>query len=140
MTFVYAPNGALVSAVQTVGGVKTTLGQQDQTPGALNALPAGLRGLQFNQGATALVPFSYGSYLTGNFMQGGDPVAQAGFFGFGNVPLVTPTAHISTLGHVDYDLSDSMSAFAEVLYSHVDGGQIFSSFLTEAPAAVLASG
>ncbi len=51
VTFVYSPSGALVSAVQTVGGVKTTLGQQINNTGA-TLLPAALQGLQFNAAAT----------------------------------------------------------------------------------------
>ncbi len=121
VNFVFAPNGVLLGATQTVGGVSTALGQQVNNTGA-TALPAALRGLQFNQGATALVPFQFGNLLSGNFMQGGDPAA-GGNWGYSPVPSQAPTAHISALAHADYDLTDSISAFGELLYSHVDGGR-----------------
>ncbi len=133
VNFVYSPNGILLSAVQTVGGVNTTLGQQTQTPGNSNALNPALRNLQFNQGATALVPFTFGNFLSGSFMQGGD-AAAGGDYGFGNVPLDTPTDHVSALAHVDYDINDSVSAFGEFIYSHVDGGNVKSSLITYGPA------
>lgn len=132
VNFVYSPNGILLSAVQTVNGVKTTLGQQVGNAGP-TALPAALRGLQFNNGATALAPFQFGSYLSGTFMQGGDPAA-GGNWGWGNPPLVTSTSHLSALAHVDYDLTSKVQAFGEFIYSRVEGGPVRTAYLMEGPA------
>ena len=129
--FVYAPTGVLASAVQTVNGVKTTLGQQINNTGA-NALPAALRGLQFNAAGDALVPFQFGNYLSGLFMQGGD-AAAAPNWGWGNPPLVTPTSHASGLLHVDYELTSKVDAFGEFIYSRTKGGPVRTSVLLQAP-------
>lgn len=132
VNFVYAPTGVLLSAVQTVGGVRTTLGQQIGNTGA-TALPAGLRGLQFNTAGTALVPFQFGQLLSGNFMQGGDAAASNNW-GWGNPPLVTPTSHGSALIHVDYELTPKIEAFGEIIASRTEGGPVRTSVLLQAPA------
>jgi iron complex outermembrane receptor protein len=130
--FVYAPTGVLLSAVQTVGGVRTTLGQQVNNTGA-NALPTALRGLQFNTAGDALVPFKFGEYLSGTFMQGGDAAASNNW-GWGNPPLVTPTSHASGMVHVDYDLTPKTQAFGEFIFSRTKGGPVRTSVLLQAPA------
>lgn len=130
--FVYAPTGVLASAVQTVNGVKTTLGQQVNNVGA-TALPNALRGLQFNAAGDALVPFQFGDYLSGLFMQGGDQAAAPNW-GWGNPPLVTPTSHASGMVHVDYELSSKVQAFGEFIYSRTKGGPVRTSVLLQAPA------
>jgi iron complex outermembrane receptor protein len=132
VNFVYTPSGVLLSAVQTVGGVKTTLGQQVNNTGA-TALPAALRGLQFNTAGNALVPFQFGNYLSGTFMQGGDAAASNNW-GWGNPPLVTPTSHGSGIVHVDYDLTPKTQAFGEFIYSRTEGGPVRTSVLLQAPA------
>jgi iron complex outermembrane receptor protein len=132
VNFVYAPTGVLLSAVQTVGGVKTTLGQQVNNTGA-NALPTALRGLQFNTAGDALVPFKFGEYLSGTFMQGGDAAASNNW-GWGNPPLVTPTSHASGMVHVDYDLTPKTQAFGEFIFSRTKGGPVRTSVLLQAPA------
>jgi len=132
--FVENPTGILASAVQTVNGVSTTLGQQVNNTGA-NRLPTALQGLQFNAAGNALVPFQFGNFLSGQFMQGGDPSVDQ-LYGFGNVPLVTPTSHITGFGHADYDLTDDIQAFAEAMYSQVKGGPVASSVIQFAPIAI----
>uniref|UniRef100_B0T8Z3 TonB-dependent receptor plug n=1 Tax=Caulobacter sp. (strain K31) TaxID=366602 RepID=B0T8Z3_CAUSK len=132
VNFVYSPTGVLLSAVQTVGGVKTTLGQQVGNTGA-TALPTALRGLQFNAAGSALTPFQFGNYLSGTFMQGGDPAASNNW-GWGNPPLVTPTSHASGLVHVDYDLTPKTQAFGEFIVSRTEGGPVRTSVLLQAPA------
>ncbi len=132
VNFVYTASGVLLSAVQTVGGVKTTLGQQVNNTGA-TALPAALRGLQFNAAGNALVPFQFGNYLSGTFMQGGDAAASNNW-GWGNPPLVTPTSHGSGIIHVDYDLTPRTQAFGEFIYSRTQGGPVRTSVLLQAPA------
>lgn len=132
VNFVYSPTGILLSAVQTVGGVRTTLGQQINNIGA-TALPNALRGLQFNTAGTALVPFQFGDFLSGTFMQGGD-VAASNNWGWGNPPLVTPTSHGSGLVHVDYELTPTLQAFGELIVSRTEGGPVRTSVLLQAPA------
>ena len=131
VNFVYTPNGVLTGAIKTVNGVKTTLGQQVNNTGA-TSLPAALRGLQFNNGGTALIPFQYGNYLSGTFMQGGDAAASNNW-GWGNVPLVTPTSHVSAMTHGDYELTDNIQAFGEFMYSRVQGGPVRTTWVNEAP-------
>jgi outer membrane receptor protein involved in Fe transport len=118
----YAENrtGVLASAVRTIGSTNTTLGQQVLNSGS-NLLPAALRDKQFDATGGSLVPFQFGKYLSGVFMQGGDPSVDE-LFGLGDQPLVTQAQHISTLGHFDYDLTENVQAFGEVLFSNVIGG------------------
>ncbi|MFV3131919.1 TonB-dependent receptor plug domain-containing protein [Niveispirillum sp. KHB5.9] len=131
VNFVYTPNGVLTSAIKTVNGVRTVLGQQVNHTGA-TALPASLRGLQFNNGGTALIPFQFGNYLSGTFMQGGDQAASNNW-GWGNVPLVTPTSHVSMMTHGDYELTDNVTAFGEFIYSRVEGGPVRTTWVNAAP-------
>ncbi len=126
--FVYNPTGILLGA-RTSGGV--TLGQQINNTGA-TALPNALRGLQWSANGQSLVPFQFGNYLSGQFMQGGDPSAQQNW-GWGDVPLLTPTSHASAFTHVDWDITDHMHGFAEFMYSKVEGGPVKSAFLLQAP-------
>jgi len=132
--FVENPTGILASAVQTVNGVNTTLGQQVNNTGATR-LPAALQGLQFNAGGNALVPFQFGNFLSGQFMQGGDPSVDQ-LYGFGNVPLVTPTSHVTGFGHAEYELTDDIQLFGEATYSQVKGGPVASSVIQFAPIAI----
>lgn len=131
VNFVYTPNGVLTGAVRTVNGVKTSLGQQVNNTGA-TSLPAALRGLQFNNGGNALIPFQYGNYLSGTFMQGGD-AAAGNNWGWGNVPLVTPTSHVSATTHADYAITDTIDAFGEFMFSRVQGGPVRTTWVNEAP-------
>jgi iron complex outermembrane receptor protein len=127
--FVLNPTGILVSAVQTVGGVKTTLGQQLNSA---NQLPNALRNLQFSADGRSLVPFQFGNFLSGQFMQGGDPSTRTPY-GFNGAPLATPTWHLSAMAHVDYQPTDDLNLSAEFIYSHVNGGPAAASVNTHTP-------
>lgn len=129
--FVMNQSGVLASVVQTVGGVRTTLGQQVNNTGA-TALPTALRNLQFNTDGTALVPFQFGNLLSGTFMQGGDPSVRPNY-GFNGAPLVAPTWHASGLAHVDYELTDDLTVSGELLFSRVHGGPVQASGLVQTP-------
>ena len=131
VNFVYNPTGILLSAKTAAG--TTLLQQVGQT--ATTQLPAALQGLSFNQGATALVPFQFGNYLSGGFMQGGDQSAT-GDWGFGDVPLVVPTWHASFLTHATFDVTDNIQAFGEFLYSRTHGGNVASDYIEESPNLV----
>lgn len=132
--FVENPTGILVGAVQTVGGVNTTLGQQVNNTGA-NRLPGALQGLQFNAAGNGLVPFQFGNYLSGVFMQGGDASVDK-LYGFGDAPLVTESSHLSIMTHATYDITDDIEVFGEFLFSNVRGGPVQSSVLAVAPASL----
>lgn len=93
-------------------------------PGGLISQKGPLQGLQFDKQGN-LVPFQFGQLFDrnhpGTFMVGGDPSVQDAY-GLNNIPLMVSTSHISTLGHVDYDLSPSVTLSLELAYSHVRGG------------------
>ena len=133
VNFVYNPTGILLSATQTVAGKTTTLNQQVNASGTFTGptqLPAALQGLSFNNGGTALVPFQFGNYLSGNFMQGGDASTDNNW-GFGDDALDTPVSHFSFLTHADYDVTDHMQVFGEFMFNRVSGGPIQAGHLTE---------
>ena len=66
-------------------------------------------------------------------MQGGDPSVDT-LYGFGEVPLVTKSSHLSVMTHAIYEVTDDIEVFGEFLFSNVRGGPVRSSVLTEAPA------
>lgn len=117
--FVYNENGILVGAQKPNGsGGTITMGQQLLNTGA-TSLPAALRGKQFNENGD-LVPYTFGNLLSGLFAQGRDKT-QPYLIGQAPAPLVVPTEHFSTMGRADYELTDSITASAELIYSHVQG-------------------
>jgi iron complex outermembrane receptor protein len=119
--FVYNENGILTGAVKPNGnGGTTTLGQQVLNSGA-TSLPAALRGKQFDSNGN-LVPYQFGDLLSGLFAvyPNGDPT-QPFLIGQAPAPLVVPTQHVSATAHGDYDLTDSITASAEFMYSRVQG-------------------
>ena len=138
VNFVYNPTGIILSAKTATNPALlqsgATLTQQVINTGG--TLPAPLQGLNFNQGATGTVPFQFGNYLSGSFMQGGDPSAS-GDWGFGDVPLVVPTWHASFLTHATYDFTDDIQGFGEFLYSRTHGGNLASDYIEETPALAL---
>lgn len=122
VNFVYNENGILSGAVKSNGaGGTITLGQQVLNVGA-TSLPAALRGKQFDPNGN-LVPYTFGNFLSGSFQQfpNGDPT-QPYLLGLSPSPLVVPTKHIAAMTHVEYKLSDSITASAEFMFSRVVGG------------------
>lgn len=123
VNFVYNDNGILVGATKPNGsGGTITLGQQVLNVGA-TSLPNALRGKQFDANGN-LVPYTFGNYLSGSFQQfpsGSDPT-QPYLLGLTPSPLVVPTKHVSAMAHADYDLTDSITASVEFMYSRVVGG------------------
>src|SRR5262249_14640464 len=97
-----------------------------------------LQGKQFSADGQSLVPFQFGNYLSGLFMQGGDSSVDQ-LFGLGDQPLMAQTQHASGLFHADYDLTDSITASAEVLYSNVIG-KTRAGYVAEAPVGGAALG
>jgi len=128
--FAYNDGGILASATKpgATPGSTITLGQQLLNTGA-TSLPAALRNKQFDS-AGNLVPYQFGNFLSGLFEQIRDP-SQPFNIGLGIQPLMVPTWHFSAMSHVDYDLTDSITASAEFMYSHVMGGPTRGGFPTD---------
>ncbi len=93
-------------------------------PGGLIAVAHPLQGTQFDSSGN-LVPFQFGELFNpakpSTLMVGGDPSVQD-IYGFNNTPLVVPTRNFSVLGHIEYELTDAITASAELSFSQVDGG------------------
>lgn len=93
-------------------------------PAGLISVVHPLQGMQFD-GAGNLIPFQFGELFNparpSTLMVGGDPSVQD-IYGFNNTPLVVPTSNRSVLGHVEYELTDTITASAEVSYAYVVGG------------------
>jgi outer membrane receptor protein involved in Fe transport len=132
--FVYSTNPNIQSYVS--GGstkVQTTIGSQ---------MVAALKNKGFDSNGN-LSAFPYGDNLGGTFMIGGgdanfnavDRNALWGFFS----RIITPTKHFSTLGHVDFDLADNITASGEVLYSTVTG-RTYGGYPVLTPGIKLTSG
>lgn len=131
--FVYNENGILTGATKPNGaGGTITLGQQVLNTGA-TSLPAALRGKQFDAGGN-LVPYTFGNLLSGLFQQGRDST-QPYLLGQAPAPLVVPTKHFSTMAHVDYDVSDRITASAEFMYSRAEGS-VQSTVPLDGPATI----
>lgn len=74
-------------------------------------------GMQFNDEGTALMPYDPGIYSSpNNFLpfqghSGGDGPSV-----YSSLKLRVPVEHYSLMGHVDYQLTDNINAFAELSY------------------------
>ena len=132
--FVQNENGILTGATKPNGtGGTITLGQQVLNTGA-TSLPAALRGKQFDA-AGNLVPYTFGNYLSGLFQQLRDPT-QPYLLGFSPTPLVVPTRHASGMVRGEYEVSDTLSLSAELIYSRVEGGPTATTPVQDAPAVI----
>ncbi|MEG3152561.1 TonB-dependent receptor [Sphingomonas sp. ZT3P38] len=132
--FVYNENGILTGATKPNGsGGVITLGQQLLNTGA-TSLPAALRGKQFDSNGN-LIPYQFGNFLSGLLQQGDDPT-QPYLLGLSPLPLTVPTKHYSSIVHGDYELSDSVTASAEFIYSHVVGGPAQASSPLDGPVSL----
>lgn len=80
--------------------------------GVIVAAPgSALRGIQFGPGGQA-IPFNYGTNAGSNLMVGGDGGVDGD-----NYPLATPLERKSVFARALYDLSNRVSAFAELSYA-----------------------
>lgn len=133
-SFVYNENGIVVGARKPNGtGGTITLGQQVLNTGA-TSLPAALRGKQFDSNGN-LVPYQFGNFLSGILQQLDDPT-QPYALGLSPLPLMVPTKHVSGTVHADYELTDSITASVEFMYSKVTGGPTARSAPLDAGVAI----
>ncbi|WP_173655794.1 TonB-dependent receptor domain-containing protein [Sphingomonas turrisvirgatae] len=86
------------------------------TFGGVTVVPATspLYGIQFGTNGNP-TPFTYGNPANTIFMLGGSGVS---LIGEGN--LLSPITRYSGFGRVNFEVSDSLTAWAEVLWSHVE--------------------
>jgi len=95
-------------------------------PAGIIDTPGGspLQGTQFDNDGN-LIPFQFGDLYDplkpSAVMVGGDP-SLLELYGFNRTPLLVPARHYAALGHVEYDVSDTVTAFAELSYSRLVGG------------------
>ncbi|MDA5194998.1 TonB-dependent receptor [Govanella unica] len=80
--------------------------------GVINSGP--LKGIQFAPDGSA-IPFQYGDLVTSRTMMGGD-----GAYADINSIIETPTKRRSGYGRLSYELSDSLSAYAEGSWAQAD--------------------
>lgn len=133
--FVYNKTGILISANRPNPANPTATQTLAQQVLSSPKLPAALQGKGFDNNGN-LTNFQFGNYLSGVFMQGGDPSVDA-IYGLGDQPLLTQNEHASALAHFDYDLTSNITASAEVMYSHVLGGKVRGSTSTESPVNLI---
>lgn len=101
-------NGQSVARIATQG--VTASGITDG--GVIVAAPgSALRGIQFGPGGQA-IPFNYGTNVGANLMVGGDGGVDGD-----NYPLATPLERKNVFARTIFDLSDQVTAFAELSYA-----------------------
>jgi len=122
--FVYNENTILKGAtIPNAAGTSTQLLQQVlNTPASGTMLPIALQGKQFTSSGD-FQPYQFGAFLSGVFQVGRDPT-QPYEIGLGQQPLVTPTEHYNGMAKVSYELTDTITATADFLYSRVIGGPV----------------
>jgi len=105
------------TATATVKGIIPIL------PGPPNAalIASGLRGMEFGPNGT-LVPHDYGTYYGVPIFQSGGGDAKQAFYE--NFPISAPVERLNTFAHVEFDVADSVTLFAEGSYSRVKGATI----------------
>ncbi|HWK74222.1 MAG TPA: TonB-dependent receptor [Povalibacter sp.] len=83
------------------------------TDGGVIVAPPGspLRGIQFGTGGKA-IPFHYGTNVGANLMVGGDGGVDGD-----NYPLATPLERKNVFARTTFDITDQVSAFAELSYA-----------------------
>ncbi len=93
-------------------------------PGGVVTAAGPLQGLQFNNQGN-LVPFQFGDAFNparpGIQMIGGDPSVQD-LYGCDGCGLFVANSHISTLGHLEFEMNSAITFKAELAYSRVTGG------------------
>jgi len=93
-----------------------------------------LAGNEFSPDGQSLVRHNYGTYYgVGLFQSGGGDGVNAFYEGF---PIVSPVRRYATFAHADYDLTDTISAFAELSYAHVHGTTVGSQTRDFAPPGI----
>lgn len=98
--------GGLITATINAAGVRTA------------AQGGPLSGIQFTGNAQPTA-FTYGSYPTALFQQGGSGAGLNTFFG--DPSLSIPVERYNALGHFEYEFSPAVTWFAEASYGHVAG-------------------
>jgi outer membrane receptor protein involved in Fe transport len=97
-------------------------------PRTANSAPGGLinsgplAGQTFDANGT-LFKYPRGVYLGAGLFQSGGGTTQYNDF-YTNFPLVVPSRRYNLFGHVKYDLTSNVQAFAELSYGHVEGTSV----------------
>jgi len=93
------------------------------TPGGVINGPAVLQGIQFAPDGTP-IPFERGQFWSPSslFMIGGDGSEQ--FYGYTGILIKPPVERYSLYGHTDFEVSDSITAFADLSYGQSVGRSI----------------
>lgn len=80
-----------------------------------------LRGTEFNPDGTTF-QHDYGTFYGAGIFQSGGGDDRLAFYE--NFPIASPSERINTFGHVEYDLTDSVTWFAEGSFSRVSAETI----------------
>ena len=79
-----------------------------------------LAGHQFDRSGN-LLPFTFGSPVSGQFMVGGDPSVKRAYL-IDSQPLSVANQHLSLMAHADFDVTNSIQASLELSYAFARGG------------------
>lgn len=132
--FLYNDNGILASATKPGPNGTVTLGQQVLNVGA-TSLPTALRNKMFDPNGN-LVEYQIGNLLSGLFQQKEFDATQPYLLGLSPTTLMVPTWHVSSMAHMDYELTDTIKWWGEGMYAHVYGGPAVSTPPLDGPANI----
>jgi iron complex outermembrane receptor protein len=132
----FSTNPALSNGLPANIGIDNV--RTSYTPAGTIQVVHPLQGMQFDSNGN-LVPFQFGDlYNTAKpsaLMVGGDP-SITDYYSANGPPFLVPTRHVSVLGHVEYQLTDSITASAQLGYAKIDGGPTGSNPRSDANGAI----
>jgi outer membrane receptor protein involved in Fe transport len=109
------------------------------TPSGVIQVVNPLQGYQFDTNGN-LQPFQFGALYNkakpSTLMVGGDP-SITDYYSANGPPFQVPTEHLSLLSHADFELTNSITASAELGYAEVEGGPTGSNPRSDANGAIL---
>ena len=93
-----------------------------------------LAGNEFSPDGQSLIRHNYGTYYNVGLFQSGGGDGRNAFYE--NFPIIAPVTRYATMAHVNYDLTDNVTAFGEVSYAHVKGRTVGSQTRDFAPPGI----
>lgn len=140
--FAYVPNPFFSTNPAASNGLPANVGAANVasvfTTGGLVQVAHPLQGMQFDRNGN-LIPFPFGALFNkakpSSIMIAANP-GQTYIAANGN-PYMVATDHISVLGNVEYELTDSITASAGVSYAKVNGGPTRGSIRTDQNGAIV---
>lgn len=138
----FIPNPFFNTNPELSNGLPANIGidnvRTSYTPNGTIQVVHPLQGMQFDANGD-LVPFQFGDLYNparpSALMVGGDP-SITNYYSADGPPFLVATKHTSVLGHVEYQLTDSVTVATAVGYAKIDGGPTGSNPRSDANGAI----